>query len=177
MDKCIIYGLYCPITDELHYIGKSTKLLIRPLQHLTKSHSDKINEWVKSLKFLNYKPIIKILEKCNENNIDDREEWWIRKSIEDGCFLLNVQHNRPNDIIEKYHTNNGDIMEIAMLIKKEIEKTGITREKLAIMSNISRPTLHDIENGNKRISYKNLEKVLNILGYRLTAVVINNNST
>jgi len=63
--------------------------MVRPLTHLTKSHSDKINEWVHSLKFLGYRPIIKILEECTAENIDSREAEWIKKSIEDGYYLLN----------------------------------------------------------------------------------------
>ena len=41
-NKYLIYGLFCPITDELHYVGKSSNYLLRPLQHLTDSHSEKI---------------------------------------------------------------------------------------------------------------------------------------
>jgi hypothetical protein len=62
MQQYIIYGLYCPFTDNIHYIGKSTVGMLRPLSHMTKSHSTKINEWVSQLKVLGYKPIIKILE-------------------------------------------------------------------------------------------------------------------
>ena len=71
MNNFIIYGLYCPITNDLHYVGKSSVGLIRPLTHLTQSHSDKINEWVSQLKFLGHAPVIKILEVCTENNLDE----------------------------------------------------------------------------------------------------------
>ena len=44
--KRLIYCLKCPFTKEIHYVGKSSSGMIRPLSHLNKSHSDKINEWV-----------------------------------------------------------------------------------------------------------------------------------
>ena len=87
MKKLLIYGLYCPFTDELHYIGKSSRSMTRPLEHFTKSHSDKINEWVSQLKFLSYKPVVKILEECKENELDNKKKDWIKKSKEDGCYL------------------------------------------------------------------------------------------
>ena len=44
----IIYGLRDPRNDVYQYIGKSTVGSKRALEHLTLSHSDKVNEWVKN---------------------------------------------------------------------------------------------------------------------------------
>lgn len=49
MNKNIIYGLRDPRNDVYQYIGKSTIGESRPLQHLTKSHSSNVNNWVKEL--------------------------------------------------------------------------------------------------------------------------------
>lgn len=57
----IIYALKCPFTEEVHYVGKSTSGIVRPLTHMSKSNSDKINEWVISLKAIGSKPEIQIL--------------------------------------------------------------------------------------------------------------------
>ena len=47
--KNIIYGLRDPRNDVYQYIGKSTVGSKRALQHLIKSHSEKVNEWVANL--------------------------------------------------------------------------------------------------------------------------------
>jgi DNA-binding transcriptional regulator YiaG len=102
MKKFIIYGLFCPFTDNLHYIGKSTSYMTRPQQHLTKSHSDKINEWVAHLKTFGYTPIIKILTDCDdENELRSLESQYISNSIKDGCYLLNEQQNSTTHIMSQ----------------------------------------------------------------------------
>lgn len=45
MKDKLIYALGCPITSEVHYIGKTEKGLTRPFQHLKDSHNGKIREW------------------------------------------------------------------------------------------------------------------------------------
>jgi hypothetical protein len=87
----LIYGLYCPITDNLHYVGKSSTYLTRPLQHMSRSHSHKIREWVKQLKELGHIPIIKVLEYViNPDELDSRERYWIERSKNEGCYSLRV---------------------------------------------------------------------------------------
>lgn len=169
MKKNLVYGLYCPFTDELHYIGKSSKGMTRPLEHLTESHSDKINEWVRQLKILGYKPIIKVLEKCNETNLDNKEKKWIKKSRNEGCYLLNVINNSTNKILNKkeYEFDDGDILIIGKIIRETRKENQFTQEDFSKMASISRKTLWGIENGNKHVVYNNLKKVLDILGYEI----------
>ena len=167
MKRNLIYGLYCPFTDELHYIGKSSKGLIRPLEHLIKSHSDKINEWIQQLKFLGHKPIVKILEVCNKTNLNDREKVWIKKSK--NCYLLNVANNSTNNILnnQEYEFNDSDILTIAKIIREARKNAEYTQDYISKMAGISRKTYWRIENGNKHIVYNSLKNVLNILGYEI----------
>ena len=58
----IVYGLRDPRNDVYQYIGKSTVGEKRPLQHLTKSHSDTVNEWVKLLEDQWLYPQIDVIE-------------------------------------------------------------------------------------------------------------------
>lgn len=170
MKKNLIYGLYCPFTDNLHYIGKSTICMVRPLQHMKESHSEKINIWVSELKLLGYQPIIKVLEECNENdNLDDKEKWWIDKANEDGCYLLNVRNNTADNIImqKEYDFNDSDIFRIAKIIRETRYNLNIRQEDLCAMANVSRPTLSMAEKGNKKIVFYNLKKILNALGYEI----------
>jgi hypothetical protein len=37
--KRLIYSLRCPFTDDVHYVGKTTAGMVRPLKHLTKRKS------------------------------------------------------------------------------------------------------------------------------------------
>jgi DNA-binding XRE family transcriptional regulator len=153
--------------------------MIRPLKHMTDSHSEKINEWVSQLKKLGYKPIIKILEVCTENNLDEKEIAWIKKSKEDGCYLLNLTHNHVDNIItqKEYNFEYSDIIVIGKTIKETRQTLNLRQEDLCSMAKISRPTLIGIENGNKKIIYDNLKRVLNVLGYELTIKSINNEKT
>ena len=169
MKNNIIYGLYCPFLNTLHYIGKSTYGMTRPLQHLTGSHSEKINEWVNQLKLLGNKPIVKVLEECNDDDIDERERFWIKKSINENCYLFNIAHNVTNKITtqKEYQINDVDILIIGKTIKEARKKNGLNSIELSKLSGIDRSTLYYIERGDKQITLRNLKKVLNVLGYEI----------
>jgi DNA-binding XRE family transcriptional regulator len=169
MNKYLIYGLYCPFTNKLHYIGKSSSYMIRPLQHLNDSHSEKINEWVQQLKFLNHKPIVKILEECTEENFNEKEKEWIKKSNEENCYLLNVAHNYVDKVIsqKEYEVEDVDMLLIGKTIKEVRINAELTQEKLSEMAGIDRSTLRRIERGNKQITIKNLKCVLNVFGFEM----------
>ena len=133
MNKYLIYGLYCPFTDNLHYVGQSSTGMTRPMQHLTEFTSQKIYEWVSELKFLGYKPIIKILEECNEDTINEREKFWIKKSKEEGCYLLNITHNHTRNILlqKEYVFGDSDIMAIAKIIRETRKDLNMLQEEYA----------------------------------------------
>ena len=60
--KLQLYGLYCPYTDELRYVGITTGLLSTRLSgHLRNPTNGKIALWFKELKSNNKKPIIKLI--------------------------------------------------------------------------------------------------------------------
>ena len=48
--KNIIYGLADTRNDLVYYVGKTTTNIKRPLSHLTKSHSEDVNNWIKSVR-------------------------------------------------------------------------------------------------------------------------------
>lgn len=179
MDKYIIYGLYCPFTNKLHYVGKSSHGMTRPLQHLNKSHSEKIGEWVIQLKFIGYKPIVKILEECNENNVDEKEKIWIQKAIDEGQYLLNITHNNTLTILKQkeYENEDTDILIIGKTIKDARVNLGFTQNYLSEMAGIDRSTLYRIERGNKQITIKNLKEILRVLDYELIIKSKNTNET
>ena len=172
MQKNIIYGLFCPFTGNLHYIGKSTSYMTRPIQHLAKSHSEKIQEWVSELRLLGHKPIIKILDSCNENELDDLEIKLIAESKNNGNYLLNCTHNKVDKIILKkeYNGDNSDMIGISKAIKETRKRLKITTTTLAKLSNIDRTTIYHIEKASDQIVLKNLRKILNSLNLKIIIV-------
>jgi DNA-binding XRE family transcriptional regulator len=148
---------------------------------MTDSHSEKINEWILQLKRLGSKPIVRVLEECTEDNLDEKEKEWIKKSCDSGCYLLNVAHNHVSEILlqKEYKFEDDDIMRIAEAIKTERNSHNLTQEDLCALTGMSRPTLSMIEKGNKKALFYNIKKLLNVLGYEITIKKIetNGNST
>ncbi|MBC7088680.1 MAG: hypothetical protein H5T96_09495, partial [Tissierellales bacterium] len=80
MKNRLIYALVCPVTNEPHYVGKSTQGMIRPASHLSTSHNEKIREWVNDLKLFGTSPEIRVIEYVPEEiDINGRERYWISK--------------------------------------------------------------------------------------------------
>jgi hypothetical protein len=66
MTKFELYGLYCPDTDVLKYIGITKNGLNRRLNgHLKKPTNQFIASWFDTLRFENKKPIIKQIKECH----------------------------------------------------------------------------------------------------------------
>jgi hypothetical protein len=172
MVKFLIYGLYCPFTGNIHYVGKTSVGMIRPLSHITNSHSEKINLWVSQLKFLNYKPVVKIIEECSKDNLDERELYWINKEIESGAYLLNSSHNDAERILiqKEYKFEYEDIVKMGALIREERRNQKMTTVILSLLAKIDRSTLVRIENGNRQVTLKNIKKVLSVLGLKISII-------
>lgn len=78
-----IYVLKDPNNNEIRYVGKTKNTLNKRLyEHCTirnlkpKTHK---NFWIKLLLSNNRRPIIELLEICNENNWKKREIFWINQ--------------------------------------------------------------------------------------------------
>lgn len=178
MTKYLIYGLYCPFTDNIHYVGKSSSYMTRPASHLTKSHSEKIQEWVEHLKLLGYKPVVKILEECSSSNLDERELYWIDKCKKDGAYLLNVSHNSTSSILMGLPVNDGILLKkLGDSIKRVRKEQGITQDELSKAANIGRNTLFLMESGNGGVAIKYIMKVLALLNLELNVQTKGNDSS
>jgi hypothetical protein len=100
-NKGYIYGLVCPITGEVRYIGLTTQSPRRRLsRHKTEfrtrerkglvlSHKDR---WVKKLaeSGLNAKLTMTIVEECYKSQLLERETFWIRHYRSLGANLTNT---------------------------------------------------------------------------------------
>lgn len=95
MKKGVIYGLICPLTNEVRYIGLTTQSLNKRLyKHLYEidSHTSKKNSWLKKLRNLDLLSEIKIqlIEECNIDILNDREVYWISEFKNKGYELTNM---------------------------------------------------------------------------------------
>lgn len=178
-EKRIIYALKCPFTNDIHYIGKSTNGIVRPLQHMKKSHSYKINDWVQELSFIGHKPKIEILEKVSENDdIDKKELIWIQRCLDKGDILLNSNLVSPtliNTKLEKLleDIDIRDINHIAEFIKQRRKILGLTQEEFSLRCGIGLKTLRKIEQNNSNFMIKGLLDVLAMFGCTIDIKKVN----
>ena len=173
MKNCI-YALRCPITNEIHYVGKSTRGVFRPLQHISKSHSDKIREWVDELKIIGYKPIISILEECESPDfLDDKELFWISKCIKDGCVLLNKSLVTPATILVKIQNGEPEPEKnfpelFKTFLKNKRKSVKLTQREMADKMGFGLRWLREAEQGEISLMLPYVIKALNFWGYTLT---------
>ena len=170
----IIYALKCPFTKEIHYVGKSTSGVVRPLSHMSKSHSDKINEWVESLKIIGSKPEIDILENVSDEiNINEREKYYIRKYLSNGNVLLNSVLYSTSLVIEKFEkhlskSNKPNIDVISQFVKTRRKQVGLTQEEFAERAGIALTVVRKIEQGDININLTGLLTVLAMFGHTIS---------
>lgn len=89
-----IYALACPITIEVRYIGAAVEPKRRGIQHLTKPHSKKLRQWVRSLSRVGKAPLMYVIEECCGNEWGDAERKWIRFCLDRGYDLLNDRETK-----------------------------------------------------------------------------------
>lgn len=91
-----IYTLAHPLTGEVRYIGKTKDLKDRLTRHIQKSYLDKYDKntyksrWIKKLLSHNLKPIMEVLDECDENLVDIYEKYWISQFKTWGFNLVNI---------------------------------------------------------------------------------------
>ena len=86
-----IYGLECPTTKKIRYVGKADDIKRRLRQHIyqSKNTEGKKNQWIKSLLKENLKPNIKVLSEVPYDEWGHWEDFWIKKMKFEGSDLLN----------------------------------------------------------------------------------------
>jgi predicted GIY-YIG superfamily endonuclease len=95
-----IYGLKCPISGKVRYIGKTNNLKRRYYSHL---HPDKgdVNRhkksWIKKLLKQDKKPELVILEKIYDGQWEEAEIKWIKKGHDEKWGLTNLADGGKNN--------------------------------------------------------------------------------
>jgi len=163
--KNIVYGLADSRNDLIYYVGKSSIGSKRALQHLTKSHSPEVNEWIEEVRYNwgNIKVII-IEEVEDINLLSEREKYWIGVYSISNTSLLNKKdyphliNSYTDKDDEKFSFFKDSILFAGEIIKKRRLALNVTQGKLAKVSQVNRSTISQIEN-NFSVSLDSLKKV------------------
>lgn len=76
--KLYIYGLCCPITNEVRYVGQTKSPKERYVAHIY-SGVNNIRKWVTELKQQGLKPYMKILDVFDKDDVSEEEKFYISK--------------------------------------------------------------------------------------------------
>jgi hypothetical protein len=175
MKRRLIYCLKCPFTKDIHYIGKSTNGMLRPSQHLRKSHSLKIQEWVEELKSLGQKPEIGVLYYAKEEeDLDFHEKRLIKEHIEKGAILLNINLVNVSSVLPtilEEEIKKSSLGEIGLFIKNRRMEKGLTQERFSELIGVSITVLRGLEQGSdKGFNTTQVNIVLSAFGCKLGVV-------
>ena len=168
MNKRFIYGLCCPFTNDIHYIGKTTQGMTRPLQHISESHSIKVKEWVNDLKDIGHSPVIKIIETVSlQDDLDFRERYWIQYYVNKNTFLLNI--NLISPILIRHNLDEllgkGDVMgRLSKFIKEKRKQHNWTQEEFAAKAGIALTVLRKVEQNKTNCKLSGLLQILKMFG-------------
>lgn len=93
MRKTFIYGLICPFSQELRYIGKANNPTRRVKDHMYDSRGHDLNKalWFRKMRHHNVKPILEIIEEVIMDEWQQAEEFWISYYTYIGANLLNTR--------------------------------------------------------------------------------------
>lgn len=89
-----IYGLRCPISGEIRYVGKAVDATKRFSQHIStreiKKETHKTH-WLRKLLKAGLYPEVVVLETVRDGKWQEREIWWIAHLREQGANLTNMR--------------------------------------------------------------------------------------
>lgn len=168
MEKRFIYALCCPFTNDIHYIGKTTNGMTRPLQHISQSTSVKVKEWVDDLKNIGYAPIVKIIESVSiEDNLDSKERHWIQYYVNKNALLLNI--NLVSPILVKHNIDEllgkGELMgRLSKFVKEKRKQVKLTQVEFAEKAGVALTVIRKIEQQKTNYNIKSLIQVLKMFG-------------
>jgi y4mF family transcriptional regulator len=175
----LIYSLSCPFINQIHYIGKSTQGMIRPLQHLSNSHSEKIQEWVNELKNIGHAPIVNVLEYVPlEEDLDGRERYWIQRELDKNSLLLNSCLVTPllisNDLDKLLGNGEGmEYLKIANFVKQRRKQIGLDQREFAEKAGVALTVIRKMEQGKTNLNLNGVLQILKMFGCTLDVTKLN----
>ena len=157
-----VYALCHPLTDEIHYVGRSNKPRQRYTRHLaglteltkeicplsekvkikcecevhsTRNTINSSRYWIADLTLKNLKPTLRILEKVAPSfRIPEREMRWIAHLIQNQARLVNTE-NQCSKIVELVRREKQSLLEIPL---KQLIGNGFTTEYHRLLSHLNK---------------------------------------
>jgi len=97
-----IYVLKNPITNEIHYVGRSLNPKVRYRMHIHLSkkskHKNKKDAWICGLLNSNLKPSLEIIDITSEEDAIEKERYWI-ETLKKTCDLKNCRDFIENNYL------------------------------------------------------------------------------
>jgi len=128
--KFYLYGLYCPIYNDLRYIGITTGSLKGRLNaHLKKPTNLYIKNWFEELQEKSLKPNILLIKECKTyDDLLQSEILEIKKCRESNYFLYNISDGGDiNPMFGRHHTKESK--EKISIIQKGRKRSSEEKEK------------------------------------------------
>ena len=107
-----IYGLLCPITNGIRYVGQSLDPKHRYREHLLDNGGRGKAAWITDLLSMGRAPILVILEGVAPRDADAAEQRWIDQGRAAGWELTNLR-------------SNGRAISLADILKPEVDDIGL----------------------------------------------------
>lgn len=169
----IIYGLYDPISKKPVYVGRTNRGMDRPWEHIEeKSHSSKVNSWIKSLKDFGLNPVVVVLDSSDTYRILLKKElFWINSLINDGYVLLNQNLINPiYFLIDSASSNSDDYLnDIRTFVRLKRKQSKLTQLQLAKKAGVGLRFLRELEQGVKsNFNTDSVQKLLKLYGAKIT---------
>jgi len=172
MEERIIYCLYCPLSKNPVYIGKSKNGINRPWEHIKqKSHNIEVNNWVRFLKEKMENPVIVIIDRADSDNLlTDKESFWINKYISDGYPLLNIAGIKSGYfIVNDFFPEDDYLRFIRKYIITKRKSNNLTQMELSRKAGVGVRFVRELEQGKKNnFNTKSISSIINLFGGILT---------
>lgn len=128
--KVFIYCIKCPITNEIKYIGQTRQGKKRFHQHITESKKNNRYPLYRWMKKLEEKPIFEIIEECDLDNLNEREEFWIKEIGIDNLYnicetagKIDITENHNSKLLKGKRLSDYYGKDIAIKIRKKISNS------------------------------------------------------
>jgi hypothetical protein len=118
--KYYIYILKHPTTNEVRYVGQTNNPKLRYNSHNSPSTYTHNENWIRGLKELKLKPIMEVIDECNEINVDETEIYWIAQFRAWGFSLTNLSEGGKSR--KGYSPTKESIDKISKTLKDKYSK-------------------------------------------------------
>jgi len=149
-----IYKLIDPNTLEIRYIGKTIQTIKKRLSaHITRTKQERVyhvNCWIYSLLLRNQKPIIELIENCEDTLWEEREKYWIQYyGIDNLCnHSLGGENGSNMPLTEEHKKKISDTLK-GCHRPEEVKKKISEAHKGKVLKQSTKDKLRDINLGKK----------------------------